>query len=59
MFRKLLMSIKLFLMLNQLKRYKRDAEWYHTPTKIIPNWYDEEGIPNLEKKIMELKKKKK
>ena len=49
----------LFLMLNKLKRYKRDAEWYHTQTKNIPNWYDEAGIPNLEKEITELKMKQK
>lgn len=45
--------ILLLVMKCKLKRYKRDAEWYHRQGA-EPNWYDEQGIPDLEKEISEL-----
>ena len=51
---KLFDKILLLILKSRLKRYKRDAKWYHSQTKNIPNWYDEQGIPNLEKQIQEL-----
>lgn len=45
--------ILLFLLKQRLKRYKRDSEWYHKQG-CRPNWYDEQGIPNLENEIKEL-----
>lgn len=45
--------ILLFMMKNKLKRYKKNCEWYHREGA-EPNWYDEQGIPNLEKDIKTL-----
>ena len=45
--------ILLWLMNNKLKRYKRDAAWYHKQGA-QPNWYDEKGIPELENEILML-----
>lgn len=47
---------KKLILLNmklKLKRYKRDSQWYHKQGA-VQNWYDEQGIPNLEKDILKL-----
>lgn len=46
--------ILLCMMESKLKRYKRDSLWYHRQGA-EPNWYDENGIPELEKEIIMLK----
>jgi hypothetical protein len=50
----ILRYILLFMMKTKLKRYKRDSEWYHKQTGYQPNWYDENGIPKLEREIIML-----
>ena len=44
--------ILLWILKHKLNGYKRDARWYHKQGR--PNWYDEQGIPKLEKEIFEL-----
>lgn len=48
--------ILLLILKSRLKRYKRDSKWYHKQGD-QPNWYDEQGIPDLDKEIKELENK--
>lgn len=47
---KFLRYVLLLMMKSKLKRYKRDSLWYHKQGA-QPNWYDEQGIPDLQKDI--------
>lgn len=49
-------KILLFILNQRLNKYKKNAEWYHRQGA-QPNWYDDQGIPDLEKDILELKNK--
>lgn len=49
----ILRYILLLMMKSKLRRYKRDSQWYHKQGA-QPNWYDEQGIPDLEKDILML-----
>ena len=48
--------ILLIILKSRLKTYKHNAKWYHKQGA-IPNWYDEQGIPDLEREIKELEVK--
>jgi len=56
MLKRLLYRLLIRLLKQRLKGYKKDSMWYFEQGE-WPNWYQEQGIPNLEKNIKELELK--
>lgn len=50
---KILKKIRLFILKRKLKRYKKGAKYYEKIGS-YNNYYNETGIPNLEKDILKL-----